>query len=205
MVKQLKGKAEEREIRSAFAELDSHAPKTAEERLIEWAKDLHFPDINVFPSMTSLGRLVTEVAFDEKFRKGLRKRNRDAARRKSKARTVIAKETAGVRMEIIDGVPCKPDGGQMRLLVRKFGAIEKSIRCRQVGHAFYNDMPGPMKEFVRVSYYDCAHYRDIPREAEGSAKMLGVSIRTYFRRKAEMLEWLRVNLGMPAEEEAQAA
>lgn len=190
-------------ICALMARIDAKAPKTPKERLIEWAKDLHFPDVNVMPATTSLGRLVSEVAFDEKFRRGQRKPKRDLARRKSRARTVVGKETLSVRMEIIDGVPCKPDGGLWQLLVRKMVAIEKMQRCSAVAHAF-EQMPAAMQQLVRISYYECAHYMDIPRQEEPAALMLGMSLRTYQRRHAEMLQWVGDFLGMPMDREGEA-
>jgi hypothetical protein len=72
--------------------------------------------------------------------------------------------------------------------------IERTARCRQVG-ALILLMGEDMRTVVRVTY-ECATPTDVPREACEAANMMGVSERTYFRRKSEMLDWLAERLGL---------
>lgn len=172
---------------------------TAEERLEEWARNLHYPAWEIPSPPSTLQRLVDEGR-DER----LKKRNRRLALEKRLARRkrgfdnmVPCKETVGVRMEIVttdgDSVACPPDGGLGRMVERMAGAIDKSNRCCEV-RDLLEVMPADLRALVDVTYRNCASPRDVPRSPEASANMLGCSVRTFFRRKAEVLEWLDAQL-----------
>lgn len=173
----------------------------AEERLEEWARNRHYPAWEMPSPISVLQRLVEEGR-DERLKKQRRsqRRLRMLVGKVSKGRMldrIPCKESSGVRMEIVvvEGLAtaCPPDGGIGRMVERMAGAIDRSRRCREMDELF-GTMAEDMRTVARVSYRDCASPRDVPRDPEASAGIIGCSLRTYFYRKKALLEWLSLRL-----------
>lgn len=172
----------------------------AEQRLIQWAKDQHFEPMNVFPAATSIGRMMSEVAFDDRFKRARFMRLKVRAidrklglRKRARKQTVTCKSSMGVRMEIVetdgDSVACPPDGGVAALVERLAKSLFRGRENDEVRDA-YAVMPAAHMLIARAAYYERARYERIPRDPDVVAAELGFSRATYFRRRAAMLDWL---------------
>lgn len=176
----------------------------AEWQLKDWARSLHY---GVEVSSTVLQHLLEEGR-DERTRV-LRRRGRPTIPRKSrKPLTARGKESrfAGVKWVTHDGVAfaSTPDGGAGALVDRLYFASIKAQRRQRVADAVER-MPDDMRHLITLGWERCASALEVPREAAETAKLLGVSMSTYHRRKREMLAWLARELGLasaPAEEVA---
>jgi hypothetical protein len=180
-----------------------------EKRLIEWGEEKHYPGWDIpAPTGGALGRLIDEGKDerlkatrrkDAKFRKTLAKIGIKLGRRRKSDLSMPCKESRVGRMEILtedgESFATPPDGGLGQMVDRMAKSIERSARCRQVGECL-DMMPEDMRTVVRVTYGECATPMEVPREAGEAANMMGVSERTYFRRKSEMLDWLAERLGL---------
>lgn len=83
------------------------------------------------------------------------------------------------------------DGGHGAMVDRMFYAIQKDNRCREVAELI-RDMPADCSAIVQYTYV--GHWRDVPRTGKAAAGLLGVSMPTYWRRKARLLAWLSARL-----------
>lgn len=178
----------------------------AEERLIEWGEELFYPGWDIpCPTGGALGRMADQ-GNDRRVRQRRSLFARALARiqrRKAGRRAVPCKESGGVRMEIVtvdgDSVACPPDGGMGAMYglmaERMAKSLERRDRCKEVSELLAM-MPADGRAVVRVTYQEVAGPNEVGREAAEAARMLKISERTYFRRKAEMLDWLSVRLGL---------
>lgn len=177
----------------------------AEDRLIEWGRELFYPGWDMpAPTGGAIGRLA-DTGRDErvKGRKSRLARAIDRLMRRSKRHAVPCKETAGVRMEIVtyggDSVACPPDGGMGTMyglmIERMARSLERRDRCKEISEllAF---MPAEGRAVVRVTYQEVAGPNEVGREGKEASRMLGIAERTYWRRKAAMLDWLEERLGL---------
>jgi hypothetical protein len=169
----------------------------AERRLIEWGEDKHYPGWDIpAPTGGALGRLIDEGK-DERL-KGTRRKDAKFRKAMSAMGIKLGRRRKDRSMEILthegQSFPSVPDGGLGAMVDRMASVIERTARCRQVG-ALILLMGEDMRTVVRVTY-ECATPNDVPREACEAANMMGVSERTYFRRKSEMLDWLAERLGL---------
>lgn len=177
-------------------------------RLIEWGRELFYPGWDIpAPTGGALGRMADQANDHRiKGRKSLFARAlARVQRRKAKAslRTVPCKETTGIRMEIVtvdgESTACKPDGGMTTMyglmIDRMAESLARRDRCKEISELLAM-MPADSRAIVRVTYQEVAGPNEVGREATEAAAMLKVSERTYYRRKAEMLDWLAVELGL---------
>lgn len=178
----------------------------AEERLIEWGRELFYPGWDI-PCATggALGRMA-DLGNDHRVRGRKSLFARALARiqrRKASLRAVPCKETVGIRMEIVtvdgESTACKPDGGMTTMYGLMIDRMAKSLalrdRCKEISELLAM-MPADSRAVVRVTYQEVAGPNEVGREGVEAAAMLKISERTYWRRKAEMLEWLSVELGL---------
>lgn len=175
---------------------------TAEERLLEWAKDKFYPGWEEPSPSAVLGRLMDEGRDERRKRNTLRLRLLGRLERivaRLRTQQVPCKETRGVRMEIVvlggESTVCPPDGGMGAMVERMASAIDRSHRCRQIGELL-DLMPRDLFAVVHYTYGNCPNPREIPRTAAAAWGMIGISKATYFRRKREMLDWLSERLGL---------
>lgn len=178
--------------------------RTAHERLIEWGIEKFYPGWDT-PHAGVLGRLIDEgrdermKRADAKFKRRLKRLGIKAKKDGGSFRVLPCKESHVGRMDILthrgESFPSVPDGGLGEMVDRMAGSIERSRRCRDVGE-LVDMMPEDMRAIVRAAYGACATPNDVPREDDEAARQLGMALRTYERRKAEMLAWLSERLGL---------
>lgn len=182
-------------------------PMGAEERLKEWGREKFYPGWAEPTPSAALGRMM-DVGKDKRRAQARRIRqllDRYVFFRKTNREPIACHETRGIRMEniVIDGetTVCPPDGGMGAMVERMASAIERSHRCRAVGELL-DRMPRDMFTIAYETYGNCASPRDVPNTAQGAARRIGISERTYFTRKKQMLRWLSEQLGITAEQRA---
>lgn len=182
--------------------------RNAHERLVEWGEEKFYPGWDT-PHQTVLGRLVDEGR-DERL-KARRRKDAKFVRRMKQLGVMVKKKRGAVlqvvqckesrvgRMEMLthegESFSAVPDGGLGAMVDRMAGSIERSRRCREVGE-FVDLMPEDMRAIVRAAYGTCATPNDVPRVDCEAANVMGMALRTYERRKAEMLAWLSERLGL---------
>lgn len=151
--------------------------RDAEDRLERWARNLHYPGFNVWPSENMLQR------------RRLDRRNVAAGVQRSS-------------MDIIDGVPCTPDGGVGAMVDRMYMAVTRSRECREVGE-WLESVPEFYRELVKTAYIRIGLREDAPT-AEQAAKRIGISRASYFRHKRKVLLSLAAYLCLAPEAAAAA-
>jgi len=183
--------------------------KSVHERLVEWGEEKFYPGWDqARPGV--LGRMIDEGRDervkaqrrrDAKFRRQLKRLGIRVKKQRGSAsmRVVQCKESHLGRMEILthagESFSAVPDGGLGEMIDRMAGSIERSRRCREVGE-LVDLMPEDLRMVAQAAYGTCATPVDVPREDEEAAEKLRMALRTYERRKAEMLNWLAERLGL---------
>lgn len=132
----------------------------ADALLSEWASNLHYPGFNVWPSDNVLQKLRRD------------RRNTASGAQPSK-------------FEVIDGIPCRPDGGYADMVDRMAAALERANRVRQVS-AVVAVMTQDQLVLVKVTYFRYSLREDV-LTAEQAAEKIGISRATFFRRREEVL------------------
>lgn len=164
----------------------------AEKRLLEYCRWLQEPGVNYMPASSgALARLADEGR--DSRRKALQRGIR--SRQGPTSREIRSKETGGVRMEIVvqdgDSVACPPDGGMGAMVDRMFYAIQRDSRCKELADLI---LVMPLEHSATVQCTYIGHWRDVPRTGKAAAGLLGVSMPTYWKRKARLLAWLAERL-----------
>lgn len=184
--------------------------KSAHERLVEWGEEKFYPGWeHSRPGV--LGRLIDEGRDervkaqrrrDARFRRQLKRLGIRVKKKRgggSSLRVVPCKEPHVGRMEILthagESFSAVPDGGLGEMVDRMAGSIERSRRCREVGE-LVDVMPDDLRLVVNAAYGTCATPMDVPRADAEAAEKLRMALRTYERRKADMLDWVAERLGL---------
>lgn len=81
----------------------------------------------------------------------------------------------GIRYEIIDGVPCPPDGGMAREIERRARAWGHDIRCRET-HAAVAMLADNLRRMIIAVYV--VPQREEPRSGRQAAEKLGIDEKT---------------------------
>lgn len=146
----------------------------ASERLEEWAQNLHYPGFSTWPSENLFQRLRTD------------RRNAAAGAQSSP-------------VDVIDGVPCRKDGGAAAMVARMAKSIDRSRRVREVAEAM-QQLPEEAVVLIVATYVRYSPREDA-RTAEQASLKIGISRATYFRRKERVLQlvadYLALSAGTP--------
>jgi|SRR5581483_4362334 len=92
----------------------------------------------------------------------------------------------GLKPDIIDGVPCRPDGGLGNLADRLGREIARDNRCRDIADLLAY-LPAHHRTVFDATYL--APPRDIPRSERSAARLLGITRDLYGERHAALIGW----------------
>lgn len=106
-----------------------------------------------------------------------------------------ASAQGGFHYEVIDGVPCKPDGGVAQLVERMGRELVRDRRAREVEEVVHR-MPRDLLLIVQATYV-CVHYRDIPRSERDAAEVLKLKKGKYRELKSRMVGWVEARICFP--------
>lgn len=150
-----------------------------ESRLLEYAEWLHEPGMQ-FSQPSVMGRIQ-----DEQENAGAR--------------------GSGMKYEMVDDVPCRPDGGIAALVERMDRALSRDKRCRELREALDALKQISADGYAVIDALYGGHWRDMPRSLEGASLMLGVKIGAFRERKTRAIAWLAGRLMLPVDKPAKAA
>jgi len=96
----------------------------------------------------------------------------------------------GFAYEMLDGVPCIPDGGLWEICMHtgRAGAADKSRRLAEVRDAL-RTIPREHKTTLTATYVQFG-----PRSPESAAKTMGVTRDEFFDRLGRALDWMEYKL-----------
>lgn len=134
---------------------------TIEARLIEYAEWLNDPALNCAVGWSVFGRIQ-----EDQENAGL--------------------HGDGFKPEIIDGVPCRPDGGVGALAERLGRDIARDNRCRDI-HDLIQYLPAHHREVMAAAFV--GERREVPRSVRSAADRLGIKRSEFCERKAALLAW----------------
>lgn len=116
------------------------------------------------------------------------------------ARIMEDRENAGAGggavYDMVDDVPCVPDGGLADMVDRMAGAIEHDRRCRDVD-ALVTEMRYSYRDYwnlVDVTFSG-THPRDVMKGPLVSARILGIEVWNYRDRMRLVYGWIEARLG----------
>ena len=100
------------------------------------------------------------------------------------------------RYDMVDDVPCAPDGGMADMIDRMAGAIQHDARCREVD-ALVTEMRHRFRDYwnlVDVTFSG-THPRDVYKGPQVAARMLGIETWCYRDRMRLVYGWIETRLG----------
>ena len=89
----------------------------------------------------------------------------------------------GLQHDIVDGVPCRPDGGMSRMVERLGAEVARDNRCREIADLIPY-LPQHHRQVLSVVYLGPE-----PRTAKEAAQLLQMSVGKFCERKAALLAW----------------
>lgn len=139
-------------------------------RLIEFGRWLIEPRLSIAPSTTPLHRVKED------------------------------RENAGAggsefHYDMLDDVPCMPDGGVSEAVRRMGPELTRDRKCREIRELVWG-MPVEYAQVLLVTYASPS-WRDIPRREVEAAKMLRISVKMYRGRRERLFKWLDARLCYP--------
>ena len=102
----------------------------------------------------------------------------------------IAREQAGAgpggekaRFEIVEGVPCRPDGGMGRMMEMYGAQAACDSRCREIRELL------PLLPELHRETLEAVYLGPERRQAREAAQLMKLSVGKFYERKAALLGW----------------